>query len=95
MVNSQTGSITIRLVFPNPNGMLRVGMSCVVRVHNQEKGPQLVVPGKAVVEQMGEYFVFVSQDTIAVQHKIAVGQKIGANIIVLNGLKEGDKIVLT
>ena len=63
-VDSQTGSITIRLVFPNPDGFLRVGMSCVVRVHNQDTEPQLVVPGKAVVEQMGEYFVFVAKDTV-------------------------------
>ncbi|TSJ37240.1 efflux RND transporter periplasmic adaptor subunit [Mucilaginibacter corticis] len=63
-VNSQTGAITIRLVFPNPKGMLRVGMSCVVRVHSQEKGPQLLVPGKAVVEQMGEYFIYTAKDTM-------------------------------
>ncbi|HAL81157.1 MAG TPA: efflux RND transporter periplasmic adaptor subunit [Mucilaginibacter sp.] len=63
-VDSQTGSITIRLVFPNQEGLLRVGMSCVVRVHNQDTAPQLVVPGKAVVEQMGEYFVFVAKDTV-------------------------------
>jgi len=63
-VNPQTGSVTIRLVFANPKRMLRVGMSCVVRVHNQEAGPQLVVPGKAVVEQMGEYFVFTAKDSL-------------------------------
>ncbi|WP_040628015.1 efflux RND transporter periplasmic adaptor subunit [Mucilaginibacter paludis] len=63
-VNSQTGTITIRLVFNNPQGLLRVGMSCVVRVHNQEAGPQLLVPGKAVVEQMGEYFVYTAQDSL-------------------------------
>ena len=63
-VNSQTGAITIRLIFPNPKGMLKVGMSCVVRVHNQEPGPQLVLPGKAVVEQMGEYFVYTAKDSL-------------------------------
>jgi RND family efflux transporter MFP subunit len=63
-VNSQTGTITIRLVFPNPKGLLRVGMSCVVRVHNQEAGPQLLIPGKAVIEQMGEYFVYTAQDSL-------------------------------
>lgn len=63
-VNPQTGSVTIRLVFANPKRMLRVGMSCVVRVHNQEAGPQLIVPGKAVVEQMGEYFVFTAKDSL-------------------------------
>lgn len=63
-VDAQTGSIRVRLVFPNPDGFLRVGMSCVVRVHNQDTSPQLVVPGKAVVEQMGEYFVFTAKDSI-------------------------------
>jgi len=63
-VDSQTGAIRIRLVFPNPKNTLRVGMSCLVRVHNQDTQPQLVLPGKAVVEQMGEYFVFVARDTL-------------------------------
>lgn len=63
-VDSQTGSITVRLVFPNPKFFLRPGMSCVVRVHNQDVGPQLLVPSKAVVEQMGEYFVFVAKDSV-------------------------------
>ena len=39
-------------------------MSTVVRVHNQDAAPQIVVPGRAVVEQMGEYFLFVAKDTI-------------------------------
>jgi membrane fusion protein (multidrug efflux system) len=63
-VDPQTGTIRVRLVFDNPKLELRAGMSCVVRVHNQEATPQMVVPGKAVVEQMGEYFVFVARDTI-------------------------------
>jgi RND family efflux transporter MFP subunit len=62
-VDSQTGSIRVRLIFTNPQNLLRVGMSCVVRVHNQETGPQLLLPSKAVVEQMGEYFVFVARDS--------------------------------
>ncbi len=63
-VDPQTGTIRVRLVFDNPKLDLRAGMSCVVRVHNQEATPQIVVPGKAVVEQMGEYFVFIAKDTI-------------------------------
>jgi RND family efflux transporter MFP subunit len=63
-VNSQTGSIRVRLVFPNPNYPLRAGMSCVVRVHNQDSTPQILIPNKAVVEQMGEFFVYVAKDTV-------------------------------
>jgi len=62
-VDPQTGTIRVRLSFPNPHFAIRVGMSCVVRVHNQEETPQLVVPSRAVIEQMGEYFVYVAKDT--------------------------------
>ena len=63
-VDPQTGAIDVRLVFPNPDYILRPGMSTVVRVHNQDEKPQIVVPGRAVVEQMGEYFLFVAKDTV-------------------------------
>lgn len=63
-VDPQTGSIKVRLVFPNPKSYLRVGMSPVVRVHNQDVKPQIVVPNKAIVEQMGEYFIYVAKDSL-------------------------------
>jgi len=63
-VDPQTGSIKVRLVFPNPKGYLRVGMSTLVRVHNQDVKPQIVVPNKAIVEQMGEYFIYVAKDSL-------------------------------
>lgn len=63
-VDPQTGTIRVRLVFPNPKQELRVGMSCVVRVHNLETSPQILIPGKAIVEQMGEYFVYLAKDTV-------------------------------
>ena len=63
-VNPQTGSIRVRLLFPNPQSFLRVGMSCVVRVQNQDSTAQLVIPNKAVVEEMGEYFVYVAKDSM-------------------------------
>jgi membrane fusion protein, multidrug efflux system len=63
-VDPQTGAIDIRLAFPNPQYRLRPGMSTVVRVHNQDPAPQMVVPSRAVVEQMGEYFLFIAKDTV-------------------------------
>jgi multidrug efflux pump subunit AcrA (membrane-fusion protein) len=63
-VDPQTGSIRVRLEFPNPDHFLKAGMSCIVRVHNQDSAPQIVIPNRAIVEQMGEYFVFIVKDTI-------------------------------
>ncbi len=63
-VDPQTGSIRVRLVFANPKNELKVGMSCVVNVRNLEKVPMMLIPNKAIVEQMGEYFVYIAKDTV-------------------------------
>ncbi len=63
-VNTQTGTIIVRLTFPNPDNELRSGMSGVVRVRNDDTARSLVVPAKAIVEQMGEYFVYIAKDTL-------------------------------
>ena len=76
-VDPQTGTIRVRLVFPNSTQELRAGMSCVVRVHNLETTPQIVIPGKAIVEQMGEYFVYVAKDSIIHRAADSTGGKSG------------------
>lgn len=62
-VNPQTGTITVRLTFPDKGHQLRSGMSVKLRVRNTDTAMQLVIPNKAIVEQMGEYFVYVARDT--------------------------------
>jgi RND family efflux transporter MFP subunit len=113
-VNPQTGSIRVRLHFANAKSVLRAGMSCVVRVHNQDPAPQLLIPNKAVVEEMGEFFVYVAKDSApgstgdtakdhasgtpkggsyAFQKKVQLGATLGPNVIIRNGIAEGEKIV--
>ncbi|MGZ3766856.1 MAG: efflux RND transporter periplasmic adaptor subunit [Mucilaginibacter sp.] len=92
-VNNQTGTIKVRVQFPNQDDVLKDGMSCVVKVLNEQSGDRIVIPSKAVNEQMGEFFVFVSLDTIAKQHKITIGPHIGNNVVVLTGLEQGDKVI--
>lgn len=92
-VNDQTGTITVRVQFPNSNEVLKDGMSCVLRVLNDQSGNRIMIPYKAVTEQMGEFFVFVSQDTIAKQHKVKLGPRVGTDVVVLSGVDAGDKII--
>jgi membrane fusion protein (multidrug efflux system) len=93
-VDPQTGTIKIRLVFPNHERILRPGMNCNVRVLSGNSGDQLVIPFKAVVEQMGEYFVYLIDSMKVKQVKIVPGSNLGEQIVVRQGIKPGDKIVL-
>lgn len=94
-VDPQTGTMKIRLSFPNAKNMLRGGMTGTVRVLNNASTKSVFISNKAVIEQLGEYFVYLVGDSSKVtQHKIVTGKQIGAGIIVKDGLKEGDKIVV-
>jgi membrane fusion protein (multidrug efflux system) len=53
----------------------------------------VIIPYKAVVEQMGEYFVFISKDTTAEQRKIHLGPRLRDQIVVLDGVNAGDKVI--
>ena len=94
-VDPQTGTIKTRLVFPNDKGMLKPGMNTSVRVKNNSALQSITIPNKAVGEQLGEFFVYVLGDSSKVtQRKIVLGKQIGTNIIVKDGLKQGDKVVV-
>ncbi|MEP6713300.1 MAG: efflux RND transporter periplasmic adaptor subunit [Ferruginibacter sp.] len=94
-VNPQTGTIKVRIVFPNKENLLKPGMNATLRVKSNTTAQSVVIPFKAVVEQLGEFFVYVPGDSSKVsQRKVVLGKQIGLNIIVKSGLKEGDSIVV-
>jgi RND family efflux transporter MFP subunit len=92
-VASGTGTITVRIQFANDGDLLKDGMSCVLKVLNSESGERIQIPYKAISEQMGEFFVFVAQDTIAHQHKVKLGPRIGSDVVIMSGIQEGDKVI--
>jgi membrane fusion protein (multidrug efflux system) len=94
-VDPQTGAIKTRLIFPNEKAMLKAGMNTTVRVKNNSGTASTIIPYKAVTEQLGEFFVYVAGDSNKVsQRKVTLGKPIGANIIVKEGLKEGETIAV-
>jgi membrane fusion protein (multidrug efflux system) len=69
-------------------------MNCKVKVLGGNSGSQTVIPYKAVIEQMGEYFVYAIDSMKVKQLKIEPGSNLGEFIVVNKGLKPGDRIVL-
>ena len=92
-VDPQTGTITARLEFSNKNHLLRPGLTCNVRVLNTTSPGSVLIPYKAVMVQMGEYFVFVINGKKVSQTRIETGRAIKDMVIVTNGLKPGEQIV--
>ncbi|TDB68244.1 efflux RND transporter periplasmic adaptor subunit [Arundinibacter roseus] len=92
-VDTQTGTIKTRLVFPNANGLLKAGMTVQVRVKSSTSGSSLLIPQKALVEQMGEYFVYVVKGDSVQQQQVKTGTLVNDRIVIQEGLTEGTEVV--
>jgi membrane fusion protein (multidrug efflux system) len=69
-------------------------MNGTVRVKNNSNQPSMLIPNKALVEQLGEYFVYVPGDSNKVsQTKVVPGRIVGTEVIIREGLKQGDSVV--
>jgi membrane fusion protein (multidrug efflux system) len=93
-VDPQTGTLRVRVVFPNPRGVLKAGLTCNLRVRNTSAASAVLFPFKAVVEQMGEYFVFVVNGEKVSQRRVDIGARINEMVVARGGLSAGDQIVV-
>jgi membrane fusion protein (multidrug efflux system) len=94
-VNPNTGTLQIVGLFSNANYMLRPGQYGRVRAQTQTITNALLVPQRAVTELQGTYQVTVVGETNTVHlQSVTVGEQIGSNWIIENGLKPGDRVVV-
>ena len=92
-VDAQTGTIKMRISFPNPDHTLRAGMSGTLLVQSSSSEKSILIPFKAITEQLGEFFVYVVDSAKVSQRKVFLGKQVNKNIIVKDGLKVGETIV--
>ena len=94
-VNEATGTVTLRARFPNPKGVLLPGMF-VTAMFDQAVNPSaILLPQPAVQRDFdGSAFVYlVGKDNKAVRRKIVADRTSGANWVVTDGLKAGERVI--
>ena len=90
-----TGTYKLRAEFPNPAHMLIPGMFARVRASTGEPQQAIVVPDRAVQEQLGKYFVtVVGEGDKAELRPVVRGPRFGNRQVIESGLKVGDKVVV-
>lgn len=95
LINTQTGSVSVRATFPNPYNIIRSGSSGSVRIPFTVDSA-ILVPQKSTYEIQGKKFVYLLSDSGTVNSaEITILQNSGGQFfVVTEGLKPGDKIVL-
>ncbi len=94
-VDSQTGTLKVRATFSNDTHVLRAGMSATLNIQSTSEQEELIIPYKAVFEQLGTFNVYTVNDSSKVELKqVSLGQKIDDKIVITSGLEAGQKIVV-
>ncbi len=94
-VATSTGTIQLAAAFPNKDGILRPGGYGSVRIQTGYNANALLVPQPAVIEVQSQYQIIVlTPEGKAVYRPIKVGESVGPNWIVTDGLKPGERVVV-
>jgi membrane fusion protein (multidrug efflux system) len=94
-INPDTGTLQIVGLFSNANYMLRPGQYGRVRAQTQTLTNALLVPQRAVTELQGTYQIAIMGETNTMHLKsVTVGEQIGSDWVIENGLKPGDRVVV-
>lgn len=100
-VNNNTRNLRVRAIVDNTSGVLVPGMFVQIRVPVENPKPFVMVPGTAIRRASHADSVFVvspgekPNELRAHQRFIEVGPSVGDDVIVLKGLKAGEKIAST
>jgi len=90
-----TGTIQLAAAFPNRQAILRPGGFGRVRVQTSTARNALLVPQAAVIEVQSQYQVIVvGADDRASVRPVKVGNRVGTNWIITDGLKSGERVVV-
>lgn len=89
-----TGTMQVRAVFPNPEGILRPGQFVRVRVLGAERPNALLVPRRALLQNKNGQFVYLIKDGKAFPQNVMGAEWYKDYQIITNGLKIGDRIVV-
>jgi RND family efflux transporter MFP subunit len=92
-VDAATRTLKVRVEIPNPNYLLKPDMFANVELMINY-GKKLVVPQEAVMDAGSEKTVFVALDGGYFQpRKVELGAKVDNKVVVLRGLRAGERIV--
>ena len=94
-VGTQTGTIQMAAQFPNEGASLRPGGFGRVRIQTGMNKDALLVPQAAVIEVQSMYQVVVlTPDNKASFRPVKVGERVGPDWVISEGLKPGDKVIV-
>ncbi len=94
VVDTRTGTVKVTCRIAGEGGLLRPGSFVRVKVQTDLHESVLVVPKRALVPEGGETYVFKAMADSVIKVAVATGYGNGSEVEIVEGLDEGDRIVV-
>ena len=95
-LDTSTGTVQVRAIFPNQDAALIPGFFVNVRVPIGPPFEALTVPNEIVQsDQAGEYVFTVNDKNIVERHDVLLGPKKGALRAILQGISAQDRVIVS
>ena len=89
------GTVELRAKFANSKGIILPGLFVTLITESQQKEDLAMVPQAAVqANQQGKFVLIVDDSNTVKQRHVVLGRRINAMWVVLEGLEEGDKVII-
>jgi membrane fusion protein, multidrug efflux system len=93
-INAGTGTLKVGSLFPNPGNILRPGGFGLIRALMAVRKGALLIPQRAVGDIQGKHLVaVVGNDNKVDMRMVKVGERIGSDWIISEGLKPGENVI--
>ncbi len=94
-LTQNSGTLTVKALFGNPDGLLLPGMFARVKLTGETVPNAILVPQRAVQQLLDKTFVMVvGADGKSEVRKIELGQQVGSYYIVKSGLSAEDTVIV-
>ncbi len=94
VIDAATGTIKVTVEVPEYPASVRPGDFAQVRIVTERHPEALLVPSIAVISDKGEQVVYVVADSTAERRVVALGLQDEEHTEVLNGVRDGDRVVV-
>ncbi|MGI9917781.1 multidrug efflux RND transporter periplasmic adaptor subunit VmeY [Vibrio owensii] len=93
-INTQTGTIAMRALVPNPDQKLLPGQHIKVNLRDKNAKDVIVVPRRAVQTDLeGDFAMVMTEGNVAERRNVKLGPQVEQGIIINEGLEQDDTVI--
>lgn len=94
VVDPETRSFATQARVENPDGVLKPGFFLRASIPSDQVESLMTIPQKALVYAYGVYSVYVLQANQVQQREVKIGERVGDDVEIVEGLTEGEQIAI-